>query len=108
VTVPSREDAFPLVVLEAMTLGRPVAAFAVGGIPELLGDAGVLVEPEDVSGLAAAIAGLVSDPAARQSLGNRAATRAAEVFGFEQFEDAIADVLGQLGLDQPNARLTAD
>ena len=40
-TLPSRNDPFPLVVLEAMLLGTPVVAFGVGGVAEQIGDAGL-------------------------------------------------------------------
>ena len=42
-TLPSRDDPFPLVVLEAMLLGTPVVAFAVGSVADQIGSAGVIV-----------------------------------------------------------------
>ncbi len=44
-TLTSRADPFPLVVLEAMHLGRAVVAFAVGDVPSQIGDAGTLMPP---------------------------------------------------------------
>ena len=41
-TVTSRADPFPLVVLEAMALGKPVVGFAEGGVPEQLDTTGIL------------------------------------------------------------------
>ena len=70
--VPARADPFPLAVLEAMALGKPIVAFAVGGIPEQLGDTGVLVPPGDVSSMASAIHDLIIDPAQRAQLGTQA------------------------------------
>ena len=61
--VSSRWEARPLVVQEAMAAGVPVVATAVGGIPELLGGAGELVEPGAARGFARAVAALLSDPA---------------------------------------------
>ena len=58
---PSFEEGFGLPVLEAMTLGVPVVAARRGALPELLGDAGVLVEPEDVEAFAQAIERIVED-----------------------------------------------
>ena len=63
VVVPSRwPDPCPLTVLEGMAAGAVVIGSAIGGIPELLGDAGVPVRPDDPEALAAAIARLADDP----------------------------------------------
>ena len=50
-------------VLEAMTLGVPVVAADRGALPEVLGDAGPLVDPEDPGQLAAAIERMIDDEA---------------------------------------------
>src|SRR5690606_32807144 len=44
-TLPSRDDPFPLVVLEAMLLGTPVVAFDVGSVRDQVGDGGTVVAP---------------------------------------------------------------
>jgi glycosyltransferase involved in cell wall biosynthesis len=75
--LPTRADAVPWVVLEAMAAGLPVVASPVGAIPELVGDGGVLVEPEDADGLAAALRDL-TDPARRTQLGEAALARVGE------------------------------
>ena len=70
VVMPSRQDPFPLVVLEAMAAARPVIGSRRDGIEEQLGGgAGVLVPAEDGDALAAAIAQLAADPARRAELG---------------------------------------
>lgn len=68
---PSRREAFPLVLLEAGSLGIPVIASNVGGISELIEDqkTGILVEPEDVKGLVAGINSLIIDEEKRRNLG---------------------------------------
>ena len=58
---PSFEEGFGFPVLEAMTLGIPVVAANRGSLPELLGDAGTLVEPEDPHQMAAAIERMLED-----------------------------------------------
>src|SRR3954454_6824762 len=75
--VPSVYEELGTVVLEGMQAGLPIVASATGGIPGALGDAGVLVPPEDPSALAAAVARLLADPEAARALGARARLRAA-------------------------------
>lgn len=60
---PSFEEGFGIPVLEAMTLGVPVVAANRGALPEVLGDAGPLVDPEDADALAAAIDRMSHDEA---------------------------------------------
>jgi len=78
---PSVRDNLPLAVIEAMQLGRPVIASAVGDLPwALAGGAGVLVPPGDVAALAAALRAVAADPARRARLGAAARARADAVF----------------------------
>jgi glycosyltransferase involved in cell wall biosynthesis len=58
---PSFEEGFGIPVLEAMTAGVPVVAAARGALPEVLGDAGILVDPEDPDAIAKAIARFLDD-----------------------------------------------
>ena len=72
---PSFEEGFGFPVLEAMTVGVPVVAASRGALPEVLGDAGLLVDPDDPDEMAAAIARLIDDDglaAASASKGLRA------------------------------------
>ncbi|WP_431681137.1 glycosyltransferase family 4 protein [Kitasatospora sp. KL5] len=62
VVVCSRWEARSLVVQEAMRAGVPVVSTAVGGIPELVGDAAVLVPYGDAAALAGAVRSLLADP----------------------------------------------
>jgi glycosyltransferase involved in cell wall biosynthesis len=61
--LPSYREAQGLTILEAMALSRPVVASNIGGIPEMIEDGitGLLVEPHDADGLAAAIVRLLTD-----------------------------------------------
>jgi glycosyltransferase involved in cell wall biosynthesis len=64
----SRHEGFGVPVLEAMTLGLPVVANATGALPEIVGDAGVLVDATDPYATADAVAELVADPARCRAL----------------------------------------
>lgn len=64
----SRWEARALVVQEALRAGVPVVATAVGGIPDLAGDAAVLVRPGDPGALAEAVSRVAADPALRSRL----------------------------------------
>ena len=67
----SRSEALPRSVLEAMRAGLPVAASAVGGVPEAVedGTAGILIPPRDAAAFAAALRRLLSDAALRREMG---------------------------------------
>lgn len=93
--LPAWQDPFPRSVIEAMALGTPVVASAVGGIPEIIdsGDQGLLVPPGDVSALASALAALVDDRPRRLALGRAARARALERCDVRQLTRRIEDVL---------------
>ena len=59
--LPSLDEGFGLPVVEAMTVGVPVIASTCGALPEVVGDAGTLVDPDDVEGLAAAMARILDN-----------------------------------------------
>lgn len=82
VAQPSRMEAMPLAILEAMAAGKAIVASAVGEIPRLLedGHAGLLVPPDSPEKLAEAILTLLQDEALRQSLERRAAQKAVSQF----------------------------
>jgi len=77
VVVPSRFEAFGIVILEAWRAGRPVVATNRGGPAEIVTDGvdGLLVDPEDVEGLAGAMTELLLDPALRHRLGESGRAR---------------------------------
>jgi glycosyltransferase involved in cell wall biosynthesis len=75
--MPSLDEGFGLPVLEAMAAGVPVVASNRGSLPEVAGDAAVLVDAMDVAGLANAIERVVHDEAYAQDLASRGLERAA-------------------------------
>jgi glycosyltransferase involved in cell wall biosynthesis len=78
--LPSREEAFPMFLLEAMAHGCAIVATDVGGVRELMGEAGVLVPPGDAGPLGDALARLIAEPDVRAGLAEAAGERAAERF----------------------------
>ncbi len=65
---PSLDEGFGFPLLEAMQAGRPVVASTAGSIPEIAGDAALLVDPADIDGLAAALVEASSDEPVRRRL----------------------------------------
>ena len=100
-------DGLPNVLMEAQSQGLACIATAVGGIPELIeeGATGRLVPPGDPAALAAALAGLIGDPAGRMRLGAAAQTRVREHFTMTAGLDRLA---AKLGAEQPARLARAD
>ncbi len=73
----SRAEGFGLPVLEAMAHGCPVIAAARGALPEVVGDAGILVDPDDTEQISAAVFSLLAPSAFRDALIARGRSRAA-------------------------------
>jgi glycosyltransferase involved in cell wall biosynthesis len=86
-------EAFGLVALEAMAMGRPVVASAVGGLPEVVrdGETGLLTRPGDADDLAAAMLSLVRDATRREALG-----RAARAWSAQFRESRVVPRIEQL------------
>ena len=80
----SRAEGFGLPPLEAMACGTPVICSNVSSLPEVVGDAGLLLAPDDLDGLAAALRTLLDDEAQRDAWAARARARAAR-FSWERF-----------------------
>jgi glycosyltransferase involved in cell wall biosynthesis len=84
--LPSREEALPLAMLEAMAARRPVVESAVGGVPEVVvdGETGFLLSPDDRTGFVQALTKLIDQPDLRAKLGFQGRQRAHALFGVEQ------------------------
>ena len=79
IVVPSRwPEPFGLAALEAMASGAALIASDTGGLPELIGDGGILLAPHDPKRLAAAIIHLARDDAARARLAQAGRNRATQ------------------------------
>ncbi|MCG2807161.1 MAG: glycosyltransferase family 4 protein [Coriobacteriia bacterium] len=76
--LPSYAEGSPLAVTEALALGTPVLGTAVGGVPELVQEAGAIIEPGDTGALAAGLVNLLADRESLAALGEAARARIAE------------------------------
>lgn len=87
--LPSRSEASPNGVIEAMAAGLPIVASRVGGIPELVesGVSGVLIDPDRPATLADALIDVIERPAWARSLGRAARDRAVQRHGFDRMVD---------------------
>ncbi|MCM8746701.1 glycosyltransferase family 4 protein [Thermomicrobium sp. CFH 73360] len=74
--VPSRDEGFCLPALEALAAGVPVVAFAVGALPEVVGDAALLVHDQTIEALAEACRVLLQNESLRQTYARRGRARA--------------------------------
>lgn len=83
---PSLYEGFGFPVIEAMHCGAPVIASNTSSLPELVSDAGLLVDPLDVNAIAAKLARLAASPELRAELAAKGRVRAAQ-FTWEQAAD---------------------
>jgi glycogen(starch) synthase len=87
VVMPSREEPFGLVAVQAAQMARPIVASRVGGLPEIVvhGETGLLVPPGDGGALAESITALLEAPALAARLGRAAHERVGRRFVWERF-----------------------
>ena len=88
--VPSRAESLPYVVLEAAACGMPMITTSVGGIPEIYGPlTDTLVQPNDVSGLAKAVARDIDSPDFTSDIARRLRERVAASFSVVTMVDGV-------------------
>ncbi len=99
VCLPSRSEAFPLTILEAMARRLPVMASATCAVPDMLdhGRAGIVVDDVTVQGWRHALAAVLDDPAGLPALADRGLSRMRDHYTIEAmadaYENAITEVL---------------
>jgi glycosyltransferase involved in cell wall biosynthesis len=90
--LPSLHEGFGLPAAEAMAAGTPVVVGNRGALPEIVGTAGVLVDPEDVNAIASGIERCIAE---RETLTSAGRARAAE-FTWEKAAAGMVAVYGEL------------
>ena len=93
---PSLYEGFGLPPLEAMASGTPVVTSNVSSLPEVVGDAALLVDPRDAEAIAGAVVRILSDETLRRSLAQKGLARAHE-FSWERSVRRIRDVYLEVG-----------
>jgi glycosyltransferase involved in cell wall biosynthesis len=96
--LPSLEDNCPMVVLEAMAAGVPVAAARVGGVPELIDDArtGLLLDPLQPASMADAVQRLINEPTFAARLAAEAKREAQARFHPRQIASRHLEIYGEV------------
>jgi len=76
----SENESFGLSILETLFFGKPVVAFRIGGIPEVVGDTAYLHDFGDIAGMAASLDALIDSPGEAKQMGERGRARAGKLF----------------------------
>ena len=102
----SRTEGMPNTILEAMAMGRPVVATAVGGVPEMIRDGqdGLLFPVGDAETLAARLKALLEDAELRRRLGEQARRRVEERFSFAARLRRLEDLYEEMARSERPAR----
>jgi rhamnosyl/mannosyltransferase len=88
----TRQEAFGIVLLEAMIMEKPVISTNISGMPFVVNKAGILVPPRDTQALSDAIIKILSDEKLAKKLGRKARRRVKEEFTREKVVDKIEKV----------------
>jgi glycosyltransferase involved in cell wall biosynthesis len=102
---PSRYEGFGLPVLEALACGSPLVTSNTSSLPELLGDAGFAIDPDDIEGLAGAILACLVDEALAADLRQRGPEQAAR-FSWHRALRETLDAYEAVARGQPIAKGT--
>jgi glycosyltransferase involved in cell wall biosynthesis len=97
---PSLWEGFGFPLLEALAAGCPAIASTGGSLPEIAGDAALLVAPDDRAGFSAAMARLAGNPGLRRELAARGRARAAS-FTWTAAAEALRRAFAEAGRSRP-------
>ncbi|MNI04805.1 Capsular glucan synthase [compost metagenome] len=96
--LPSLSESFGVAALEGSSMGKPVVASAVGGLPEVIdhNETGILVQPGDVDGIAAALDFLFLNPSERKRLGENGRKKVMQYYNIKSNTDTMIDIYRKL------------
>lgn len=97
VLLPSRHESFGIVLIEAMSLGKPIVASAAGSIPEVVLDGvqGYLVPPHNAVELSQRVLHLLANPSQAENLGQAGRERVLQVFTVQRMVEQMAAIYRQ-------------
>lgn len=104
---PSTMEGFGFAAAEAMAAGVPVVGADAASLPEVIGDAGVLVPPRDPSALAHALIALARDPDRRRRLGEIGRARAERLFRRDRMIEAYETLLDRVARGVGESRVSS-
>jgi glycosyltransferase involved in cell wall biosynthesis len=109
VACPSLREGYGIVAREAMAYGRPVVASAVGGLLDAVadGETGLVVAPQDIAALHAAIDRLLSDSELRRRMGAEARVRTREALSWRASVRGMLEAYEDAASGQPRGRRRA-
>jgi len=99
---PSKYEAFPLVLLEAMQFALPVVTTDVGGIKDIVvnGENGIIVREGDIEGLKEAVAELIIDINKSVEYGKKGRERFVQKFTLSHFERNLLEVFNEISVEE--------
>ena len=95
VVVPSVYEGFGLPAAEAMACGTPVVSTTAGALPEIVGDAGILIPPASTEALVKAITALLDAPDRRKQLGEAGRRRVQQMFNWHNTARQTAELYAE-------------
>jgi N-acetyl-alpha-D-glucosaminyl L-malate synthase BshA len=99
--LPSAAESFGLAALEAMASGVPVVGTRVGGLPEVVGDSGVLCAPGDIAAMSDAVNSLLTNDSQRLTLAKAARDRAVKLFAAPKTLDRWESLYQRVRKERP-------
>lgn len=106
VALPSRAEGMPMVLAEAMSVGRPFVSSPVGGVPELAGAGGMLVPVDDEIGLADRLTDLLADPDLARTIGERGRRFCLETRSVEVIDARLRELYAGAATDKARGALS--